>query len=147
MKKFKYRLAPLLKMREQEERNRQIDHAHALGRVHEQEQVNAGIARQREETMQRHRRRLEGHLAPGQLLLYSRYHQKLKRDNLTGQEVLKALRKEESRRRARLLEAARERKKYEKLGERLARRHAKDSEDAERKETDEMALSTYRLKH
>ncbi len=147
MKKFKYRLEPLLKMKEQQERDRQIDHALALGRVHDQEQVNASIASDRQETMQKHRRRLEGRLLPGELLLYSRYHQKLKRDNLTGQELLKALRKEEMRRRSRLLEAARERKKYQKLKERLAMKHTKVGEDAERKETDEIALNTYRLKH
>jgi len=147
MKKFKYRLEPLLKIKEQVERDRQIDHARALGRVHDQEQANAGIARERESTLQSHRSRLEGPLQPNQLLLYSRYHQKLKRDNLTGQELLKALRKEETRRRNHLLEAARERKKYEKLKERLARRHAKTGEAAERKESDEVALSTYRLKN
>ena len=147
MKKFKYRLEPLLKMKEQVERDRKIAHAKAIERVHDQEMANPDIERRRGETLTQHRSKLEGHLVTDQLLLYSRYHQKLKRDNLTGQELLKVLRKEESRRRKHLLEAARERKKYEKLKERLSQKHLKIGEEAERKEADEIALNTYRLKH
>lgn len=147
MKKFKYRLEPLLKMKEQVERDRQKDHAKAVVRVRDQEQVNAATASKRQQTLDSHRSCLQGKLVPGQLLFYSRFHQKLKRDSLTGQEILKALRKEENRRRAHLMEAARERKKYEKLRERLAVKHTRDGEEAEKKEADEIALNTYRLKH
>ena len=147
MKKFKYRLEPLLKMKEQVERDRQKDHAKALSRVRDQEQANDETASKRKATLQHHRSRLQGQLIPAQLLLYSRFHQKLKRDTLTGLEILKALRKEENRRRAHLMEAARERKKYEKLKERLGAKHTREGEEAEKKEADEIALNTFRLKH
>ena len=88
----------------------------------------------------------QSHFTVAEMLVISRYLHKLKRDTILGQEVLKALKKEEDAKRRELLEATRERKKYEKLKEVQQDKHNSEIETVLAKENDETGVNTFRQK-
>ncbi len=146
MKNFRYRLEALLKVREHIERERQKQLAISTQKVLDQSKELTQIDQHRLATMDDQRARSLRPFSVAEMLVVSRYLQKLKRETLVGQEMLKVLRKDEEAKRKQLLEAARERKKYEKLKERQRDRFMKEFEKAAAKESDEIAITTFRYK-
>ncbi|MBU0984857.1 MAG: flagellar export protein FliJ [candidate division Zixibacteria bacterium] len=146
MKKFKYRLEPLLKVRKHREKERQKEHAAAMKKVQDQQDQLHRIDDSKMATIDSHRQRLMGKITVAEALVCSRYLTRLKRDRLAGYEILQGLKRKAETRREELVEAARERKIYELLREKQERRHLKEIEDFEQKETNEVAISAYRQK-
>jgi len=142
-KKFKFRLDPLLKLRKHREKERQKEHAAAAAEAHKQKQLNGDIDRARVNTLDYQRSRLAGQLSVPEALICSRYIMKLKRQRLAGNELLHALQKETEKKRTKLVEAARDRKIFEKLKEKQQLRHRREIEKQEQKELDEVAAGPF----
>ena len=145
MKKFKFRLAPLLKVKSHIEKQRQKDHAAAVDLVLRQRRFLEMIHSECQSTAESQRSVLAGHFSATRLLACSRYFLKLKKDTLTGTELLRGLEREAEKRRRALVAASRERQVYEKLEEKQRIRYFKDMERSEQKETDEIAITTQRF--
>jgi len=143
MKKFKYRLEPILKIKSHAEKQRQKEHAAALQQVYRQKEQLSAIDGERERTFAFQRTRLQGTIQTQQLLAASRYLVRLKRDTLTGSELLRGLERESERKRQMLVQAAKERKIYEKLRERQQTKFNQEVEQHDRKALDEMAVVTF----
>lgn len=146
MKKFRFRLESLKKIKEHKEKERQKEHATAVQQVLIQQDKLREIETTRLHAMasQRTAHEAPGHLSASALLSYSRYYLKLKREKITGTEMLRALEGEAEIRRQKLVEAARERKTYEKLKERQLEKFLKSTEQVLSKENDEIAANTAR---
>ncbi|PWB67861.1 flagellar export protein FliJ [candidate division GN15 bacterium] len=147
MKKFRYRLEPILKIRSHVEKQRQKDHATALQQVYRQKEQLAAIDQERARTFAFQRAKLEGRIHTQQLLSASRYLVRLKRDTMTGSELLKGLEREAERKRQLLVQASRERKIYEKLRERQETKFNQEVEQHDRKTLDELAVVTFVHRH
>jgi flagellar FliJ protein len=139
MKKFQYRLEPLLKIKSHVEKQRQKEHAAALMQVYRQQEALAEIETLRQQTLQRQAGRLSGRVSSVELQMAARYFGKLKRDTLTGKELLRGLETEAERRRVKLTEATKEKKIFEKLKERQQQKYTNELNLNERKELDEIA--------
>ena len=147
MKKFKYRLEPILKIKSHAEKQRQKEHAAALQQVYRQKEQLSAIDTERDRTFAFQRIKLQGSIQTQQLLAASRYLVRLKRDTMTGTELLKGLERESERKRQLLVQAAKERKVYEKLRERRQAKFNQDVELQERKMLDELAVVTFVHRH
>jgi flagellar FliJ protein len=143
VKKFKYRLQPLLNVKSHIERERQKDHALAVERIMRQEEQLSQVDAQRESTLIEQRAGLLGSISITKMLVYSRYLLKLKKNTLAGIETLRGLKKNAEEKRSVLVEASKERKIYEKLKERQQDRYNTESARQEQKETDEIAITGY----
>ena len=73
MKRFSYRLEPLLKVKAHREKEKQRDHAEALQRVYAQKDKLGEIDGQREQTVTHQRTSMTGKLSLAELLICSRY--------------------------------------------------------------------------
>ena len=146
MKKFKYRLEALLKVKEHIEKERQKEHAAALQRVQDQMQNLEAIDRNRQATFENQRNSQAGFLNVAEMLIYSRYLIKLKKDTLAGKEVLRALNSEAGKTRTALLEATKEKKIYDKLKEKQHENYLEETHRMETKETDEIGVQSHRRK-
>ncbi len=146
MKRFKYRLQALLKMREHIEKEKQKELAASSQQVRSKEEELETVEKNREQTFDFQRNEIKQSFSVAEMLVISRYLHKLKRDTILGRELLRALKVEEEKKRRKLLEATRERKKYEKLKEKQQNKHYRNIESILTKETDETAVSTYRQK-
>ena len=146
MKKFKYRLKALLKMKEHIEKERQKMLAASAKQVQDQETHLKSVENHRDDTVERQRDNVSDRFSVAEMLVVSRYLHKLKRESILGQELLKALKKEEDVKRQELLEATREKKKYEKLKEVQQDKHNQTMETALAKENDETGVNTFRQK-
>lgn len=146
MKRFRYRLEALLKMKEHIEKERQKQLAVSLKKVNEQASHLDNIKLARKDSFDTLRKRTKHSFSVAEMLVVSRYIHKLKRDTVMGEELLKVLKDDEEKRRQKLLEASRERKKYNKLKERQREKHYREIETALTKENDEISISNYRLK-
>jgi len=146
MKKFKYRLQPLLKARQHLERERQKKLAEALNGVRKQQDSLNELGAENKALLKRQSREMSGRLIVADVLIYSRYLLKLRRDGLATGELLKVFQREASSRQDKLLEATKERKRYELLEEKLRARHDTEVRRVETREGDETALNSYRLK-
>lgn len=144
MKQFAYRLEPLLKLRKHTEREKQREYSHAMQKVNEQEQQLGGIDRAHERSCNNQRERLVGKLSVGQLLSFSRYLVKLKGDRLSGTELLRGLNINADEKRQGLVSAARERKKYEKLKEKMKERFDENIQRETALEEEEIATTIFR---
>lgn len=147
MKKFRYRLEPLLKVKSHTEKQRQKDHAVALSHVFRQKDRLEAISEEKARTFEYQRSQFHGPIRVHQLLATSRYIMKLKRDTITGAELLSALEGEADRKRELLVEAAKERKIYEKLKERQQVKFFVEAEQHDRKTLDEIAIVTFAYRH
>jgi flagellar protein FliJ len=147
MKKFRYRLEPVLKIKEHREKQRQKEHAAVLQQVMNQQARLEQIENEKQQTFEQERVHLTGSIKPQLLMSASRYLVKLKRDTLMGRELLRSLETEAERRRQRLVEAAREKKTYEKHKDKLGQRFAESLEEKEAKLLDEMAIIRYTYRH
>lgn len=146
MKKFRFRLESLKKIKEHREKERQKEHAVAVQHVMAQQDKLRELEATRLQAMasQRTTHEVPGRVSASALLSYSRYYLKLKREKITGTEMLRALEGEAEIRRQKLVEAARERKTYEKLKERQFEKFIKSTELVITKENDEIAANTAR---
>jgi len=144
MKKFKYRLETLLKVKTQVEKEKQRQHALTLQKVYDQKNLLTQIDHTRQENMNRQRDYLIGSLSLAEMLIYSRYFLKLKRDTVAGREILIGLEKEEDKKRQDLVQASKERKIYDKLKEKQREKYNAEIELTEKKELDEVATNIYR---
>lgn len=142
-KKFRYRLERLLKLKEHREKERQKDHAVAQGKVIEQKAIIRRLGGRRQTTLANQRHKLVGSVSVAEALVCSRYLQRLKREQIAGEELLHGLEKEAAERRMKLVEAARERKIFELLKEKQKMRHYQQLEKQDQKETDEIAASNF----
>lgn len=146
MKKFQYRLQSILKIKEHIEKERQKDFAAAARQVQNQEQNLEQINGEQSSTCDRQRRSIRKTISLAEMLVYTRYLVKLRRDRITGTEMLKALDKTAEEKRASLVVAARERKIYQKLKEKRKEDFDKEAEAVDRKESDEIAANAFRQK-
>ncbi len=147
MKKFKYRLEPILNVKSHVEKERQKEHSVAVEKVMSQKDHLAQLDTNRESILERQRIRLSGRLSIAELLICSRYLLKLKRDSLAGVGLLRGLEKEAEAQHQALIKASRERQIYEKLKEKQLARFLKEVERLESKETDEIAANNQRRRH
>ncbi|MFQ6009288.1 MAG: flagellar export protein FliJ [Candidatus Zixiibacteriota bacterium] len=145
MKKFRYRLQALLKVKEHIEKERQKEHGEALKKVHNREQELKQILRDKEKTLAQQRERIMTGLSVAEMLVYGRHLLKLKRDLLTEKELLGVLRKDAENKREALLNATKERKIYQKLKERRQQQHNEAVLQQTTNENDEIALNSFRL--
>ncbi|HWR81828.1 MAG TPA: flagellar FliJ family protein [Candidatus Deferrimicrobium sp.] len=146
MKKFKYRLEPLLKAKEHIEKEKQKQHALALNQVFSQQRELSHLDQRQQGTFELQRQNMCGSLSMADMLVYARYILKLKRELLAGRELLRALERTERGKLDALLEASKERKIYEKLKEHRQEQFYRLVESLATKETDEAALNSFRLK-
>ncbi len=142
-KKFKFRLNPLLKLREHREKERKKEHAAAADEVQKHKQHLDALDTKRIETLDHQRERLTGRLSVAEALVFSRYIMKLKRQRMAGTELLHALEKEAELKRQKLVEAARDRKIFDLLKEKQQLRHRQEIEKQDQKELDEVAVSPF----
>lgn len=147
MKRFKYRLQALLKVKEHIEKERQKALAESVKKVRDQQLRLEAVDNYRAATTDRSREKARKRFSVAEMLIISRYLHKLKRDTLVGRELLRVLRREEDGKRHDLIEAARERRKYERLKEIQQEKHLKNVEATLTKESDENAISSYRHRH
>jgi flagellar export protein FliJ len=146
MKKFKYRLESLRRLAEHEERARQKELATAVKQVERQRASLDEIGDRRQATLLSQHERLTGRLSLAELLVFSRYLVRLKKDAVIGHELLRALTRTERKKRERLLQAARERQKHDKLKERRREQYIAEAQRLEAGETDEVSLQIHRRK-
>ncbi len=146
MKKFKFRLEPILRLKEHREKEKQKIHAAALQQVTNQERSLEDIRNMRSSQQGDMRDHLEGRLNINRLISYNRYFAKLNRDELTGKELLRAFNKNAEDKRLDLVEATKQRRIYEKLRERHRTRHDKGQNLQIQKEQDEIASQMSRHK-
>ncbi len=146
MKKFKFRLEPLLRVKAHLEKERQKEHAVALQRVHAQQEHLYRLDVTRVGVMERQRQTQSAPVSAAHMLLFSRYYLKLKRDMITGAELLRGLEGEAEKRRKLLVEASRERKMYDKLKERQQVKFNLSVELITNKQNDEIAANSYRIR-
>lgn len=146
MKKFRFRLEPLLKLKAYKEKEEQKVHAAALQKVYNQEDSLVNINTDRTNNQISLRNFLSGCLDLSRLSGYSRYFMKLKKDEYVGGEMLKVLQKDTEEKRHKLLEATKHRKIYEKLKEKHLEKYSSELELAIQKEQDEIGLQIARQK-
>jgi flagellar FliJ protein len=144
MKKFKFRLAPLLKVKSHIEKQRQKEHAASVNLVLQQRRYLESIHGECQSTVESQRSILSTPFSAARLLACSRYFLKLRKDTMTGSELLRGLEREAEKRRQALVAASRERQVYEKLEENQRTRYFKEMERSEQKETDEIAITAQR---
>ena len=146
VKRFRYRLEPLLKIRRYREKERQKEHAAAVQEVFKQKQELVALDRYRLDTLDHQRSQQVGNFNIADALVCSRYLVKLKRQRMAGTGLLHGLEKEAEKKRRKLVDAARERKIYELLKEKQQLRHRQEIEKQEQKELDEVAVVAFRRK-
>lgn len=147
MKKFKYRLEALLKMCEHIEKEKQKELAVSEHKVIRQKDQLYSIDHKKSNTLQGEDNKKQGSFTVVDLLMYTRFIQKLKKDTVLGNEMLKVLENEAGEKRDALLEASRERKKYETLKDKQQGAYYDDINKTLDKENDEIALTVYRQKN
>jgi flagellar FliJ protein len=146
MKKFQYRLQSILKIKEHIEKERQKEFAATVQQVQNQMQTLEQIKQEKSSTCDQQRKSMRKTISLAEMLVYTRYLVKLKRNRITGNEMLKALNETAEEKRALLVVAAKERKIYEKLKEKRKEDFDKEAEAVARKESDEMAANAFRQK-
>lgn len=146
VKKFKYRLQALLKIKEHIEKERQKDHAVALQKVYRQNDELDRINGSRQKNLSNQRGQMELHVSVAEMLIYSRYLARLKREQLAGSELLNVLEGEAEGKRVELVAASKDRKILEKLKEKQSAKHLAEIDQALTKESDEIALVSHRRK-
>lgn len=146
MKKFKFRLEKILQLKSHNEKEKQKFLAEASQRVYSQEDQLENIQITRQENQKDQRKYMTGILSKHLLSNYSRFYLKLKKDELTGIEMLKALEKEREVKRGELVEATRAKKIYEKVKERAHEKYYQELERTLQKEQDEISSQMFQYK-
>lgn len=143
IKKFRFRLEKVLQLKSHLEAEKQKELALASQKVLHQVHAINEIDRVRGECRDAERHHLTGTVDPVHLLTFSRYFLQLKKNELKGRMMLKALKTEEDKRRQDLVAATKQRKIYEKLKERRHQAYQKESALIEQKEQDELAAKSF----
>lgn len=146
MKKFKYRFEPLLKVNSEIEKQRQKEFSLMKQKVNAQTQKIQQIDKDFSNSLNKQRQEQVNKISVAEMLVYGRYYVKLKKENITNNEMLRALNVELEKKRKSLVKSTTEKKKYEKLKENLLIRHKSDFAKAETKDNDEIASNNYSLK-
>jgi flagellar FliJ protein len=146
MKKFKYRLQPLLKVKSEVEKKRQKELAEVHRKVMEQEKKLTVLQAESVEAQELQRRKLSDKITVAELLVYTRYMMKLKRQKISDIELLRVMNLEFEKKRKLLLAATVERKKFEKIKENLYLKYLSENSKREAKQTDESARISHRNK-
>ena len=146
MKKFKYRFEPLLKVKSEIEKQKQKEFAQVKQKVNSQTQEIQQVDKNFDNSLNKQRQIQKNKISVAEMLVYGRYFVKLKKENLSNNEMLKALNVELEKTRKSLVESTTEKKKYEKLKENLLIRYKSDFTKAETKDNDEIASNNYSLK-
>jgi flagellar FliJ protein len=146
MKKFRYRLQALLKVKEHIEKEKQKEHAVAMQHVHDQQDRLRKLGDDRTATVDKQREAMTGSLSVAEMLVFGRYLLNLKRQQVAEEELLKAARKVEAGKREKLLAATKERKIYDKHKEKQSEKFGEEVRLQETKENDEAAGNSHRLK-
>ncbi|MFH1687349.1 MAG: flagellar export protein FliJ [bacterium] len=146
MKKFKFRLEALLRVREHAEREKQKTHAKALHMVQKQRQKLQELQADRHRTTGEQRAQMTGRLSVADMLVYSRYLQKIRGEHTMGEQLLAGLDKDAEAKRQNLVEASKQRKIYEQLKAHRRERHYKELEGFITKDNDEIAIGSHRQK-
>jgi flagellar FliJ protein len=139
MKKFKFRLERLLQIRAHIEKEKQKLLGQAAHKVAAQENYLTELNHCRCHVQEQERHFLGGRLNTHLLSNYSRYYLKLKKNELTGRELLRVLISEREKKRQDLVEATKQKKIYEKIKERKLVSYHRETEMIMQKEQDEMA--------
>ena len=143
MRRFSFRFEKILMYRRHQEKERQRNLAVALSREDTQRREIARIIADREEAQDRQKQYLVGAISAARLTRYARYYLFSKQMELTGRETLKLLCRETANRRQALVEAARQKKIYEKLKERHWRRFTQTYNQALQKENDDIGQKIF----
>ena len=143
MKKFKYRLQTLLNIKEHREREKQKEHASAMQKIYGQVDRLKMIEDYKQNMSNSQRYKMTSSISIAEMLVYSRYLLKLKRDRLTGKELLRVLEKNAEEKRQDLVEASKQRQIYEKLEEKQKEKYDAEVRLAMTKDSDEVATVNY----
>lgn len=146
MKKFKYRLQAVLKLKEHIEQERQKEHAEALFQLNSQRDKLSDMDIKKKDVIEDQTKIMKGVLNVAEILVYGRYLMRLKADKIGEIQLEQALHKTESKKRAKLLVATKEKKIQEKLKENLNNRFNEEFKMFENKEMDEIAINSFRRK-
>ena len=146
MKKFRFRMKALLKMKEHIEKEKQKILALSEKKVMNQKNKLDETEQQSQNTKQDQTLKSQKPFIVAEMLIYSRFIHRLKRDKLLGEQMLNVLEKDKTNKRQELLEAARERKKYAKLKEKQQEQYYAEIDKDIAKEADEIAVNSFRLK-
>ena len=136
----------LLKMKEHVEKEKQKILALSQKKVMDQKDNLGETEQKSEKTKESQTLKSKKPFTVAEMLIYSRFIHKLKRDKLLGQQMLNVLEKDEANKRQDLLEAAREKKKYAKLKEKQQEHYYTEIDKDIAKEADEIAVNSFRLK-
>ena len=147
MKKFKYRFEPLLKVKSEREKQKQKEFALMKQKVNCQTQKIQQVDKDFNNSLNKQRQEQVNKISVAEMLVYGRYYVKLKKENITNIEMLRALKVELEKKRKSLVESTTEKKKYEKLKENLLIKYKSDSAKAETKDNDEIASNNYSFKN
>ena len=147
MKKFKYRFEPLLKVESEREKQKQKEFALMKQKVNCQTQKIKQVDKDFNNSLNKQRQEQVNKISVAEMLVYGRYYVKLKKENITNIEMLRALKVELEKKRKSLVESTTEKKKYEKLKENLLIKYKSDSAKAETKDNDEIASNNYSFKN
>jgi flagellar FliJ protein len=137
MKKFKFRLEPLLKVKSEIEKRRQKELAEVHRRIISQKNKIEALELENLATQDSQRKNLGGTITLSEMLVYTRYFMKLKRQKISDKEMLRILDIDFEKKRQVLLAASIERKKYERLKEIHNLKHLAELSKREAKEADE----------
>ncbi|MCH9025354.1 MAG: flagellar FliJ family protein [candidate division Zixibacteria bacterium] len=146
MKKFKYRFEPLLKVKSEIEKQRQKELALTKQKVIGQTRKIKQIDKNFSNSLNKQQQEQVNKICVAEMLVYGRYYIRLKKENITNNEMLRALKVELEKKRKSLVESTTEKKKYEKLKENLLIRYKSESAKAETKDNDEIASNNYSFK-
>ncbi len=138
MKRFRFRFEKVLSYRRHQEQQKQRDLAAVEHLRQRQELKIAETVDERAHQQREQSRYMTGDVDVRRLSRYTRYYLLLKQRELTDRELLARIMKEADRRRAELIEAAKQRKIYEKLEERHRQRYQAEYNLLLQKETDDL---------
>jgi len=143
MPRSEFRFEKILTFRSHQEKQKQRELAMVVQLEQKQNGKITAIDRQRRSAQQEQKSQLMGVIRPSRLSGYSRYYLKLKRDEVSGREILKQIGEEVAKRREALIEATRKKKIYEKLKERHLEKVRLEQNRAMQKENDETGQQYY----
>jgi flagellar protein FliJ len=143
MKRFHFRFEKVLSYRRHQERQKQRDLAAAEQLRQKQEQKITAANEERIRQQQEQSGYLTGPVDARRLSRYTRYFLMLKQRELADRELLGRILREVEKRRGDLIEAAKQRKIYEKLEERHRQRYEAEYNSLVQKETDDLGQKMY----
>lgn len=143
MKRSRFRLQTLLNVREHVESERQRALGVSVAKTLKQQEHVRRLETEKQNLLASQRDAVSQPMSPSRMLGYSRYLLRLKREELTGREVLKALKLEEEKRRLELLVATKEKRILEKLKEKQEKEEQKVRELVETKNQDELTTNRF----